>query len=180
MENKMIDEKFTLFWHGPFSQWTKTEFRTDGVLYNTAEQYMMAQKALLFNDTEALNKIMHSDDPKSQKAFGRKVKNFNAAKWNQYAESIVYDANMAKFTQSPELLDILFETEGTTLVEASPYDKIWGIGMGKNDPRALNRDTWLGTNWLGEILTEVRNEIANTPYIEIWKIRNNYTPTPLF
>jgi len=157
----MSEEKFTLFWNGPFSQWLPSKFVIDDVEYNCCEQYMMAQKAIMFDDKESLKKIMDAEHPREQKKLGRKVKDFVPEKWNLYAQQIVYDGNMAKFTQNPDLLEELFKTKGTTLVEASPYDKIWGNGMVANDPRAMNRDTWNGTNWLGEAITKVREMLLN-------------------
>lgn len=154
-----MEEQFTFFWNGPFSQWYPSPFVIDGKKYNCAEQYMMAEKARLFGDKEAERAIMKTKSPREQKALGRKVKNFNVDKWNSVAKYVVYKANMAKFTQDEELQRVLFETEGTTLVEASPYDKIWGIGLAEDDHRALVRGTWQGKNWLGEVLTSVRDEL---------------------
>lgn len=159
-----MSEKFTFFYGGPASQWAPSEFTIDGVIYNTAEQYMMAQKALLFNDPAALQIIMDTDNPKIQKAAGRTVQGFNQVIWEQNAKLYVYRANLAKFTQNPKLLAWLLATDGTTLVEASPWDKIWGIGLDANDPRAQARATWLGTNWLGEIVTQVRSDILATQW----------------
>lgn len=155
----MTQEKFTFFWNGPFSQWHPSKFEIDGITYNCAEQYMMAQKAILFNDSESLEKIMQSDSPREQKALGRKVKNFDAKKWNEIAKSVVSKGNLAKFQQNEELREELFKTQGTTLVEASPFDKVWGIGLDEKNPLAQNRETWKGTNWLGEVLTDVREKL---------------------
>ena len=154
-------EKFTFFWHGPFSQWFPSSFHDNGTVYNCAEQFMMAQKAIMFKDWESLDKIMQTNDPSIQKKLGRQVKNFNLQEWESSAQSIVYLGNMLKFKQNEPLLNELLKTEGTTLVEASPYDKIWGIGLAENDSRALSRDTWLGKNLLGQILTKVRESIIN-------------------
>lgn len=154
-----VPERFTLFWHGPFSQWHACRFSVNGVLYNCAEQYMMAAKARMFQDFSALEKIMRASDPSVQKRTGRTVKSFYADKWNADAKDIVYQGNRAKFTQNPTLLHLLLSTHGTTLVEASPYDKIWGIGLPASDPRALSRETWQGTNWLGEVLTQLREDL---------------------
>lgn len=153
-------EKFTLFWHGPFSQWHPCEFEVDGVRYNCAEQYMMAEKARLFKDDESLAKIMEASSPKVQKALGRKVENFDPEAWNAYAKVAVFKGNRAKFSQNQELLGKLFDTRGTTLVEASPFDRIWGIGLGPNHPDANDRFKWRGTNWLGEVLTDVREKLV--------------------
>ena len=128
-------------------------------MYNTAEQYMMASKARTFFDGDSIGKILASDNPKEQKALGRKVKDFDPDEWNRVAKKFVFIGNYAKFTQDEDLKKILLATMGTTLVEASPFDKIWGIGMKEDDPLALDRKTWNGTNWLGEVLTQVRDHI---------------------
>lgn len=151
-------EKFTFFWGGEFSQWYPSRFMKDGVIYNCAEQYMMAKKAELFGDTKTLELVMNSTSPKEQKALGRGVANFNPEIWNANCKRFVKEATIAKFSQNTNLYDVLMKTAGTTLVEASPEDKIWGIGLTHNDPKAQDRSTWRGTNWLGEIITEVRKE----------------------
>ena len=173
----MSEEKFTFFWNGPFSQWASSYFTINSITYNTAEQYMMAQKAIMFGDEAMLLKIMESDDPRTQKVCGRNVENFDPNRWNAYAKAIVTDGSMAKFTQNPKLLESLLLTEGTTLVEASPKDKIWGIGLAANDPKAQSRETWNGLNWLGEVLTVVRDTIIASPFKMIWDLRNGYTTT---
>lgn len=152
-------EEFEFFWNGPFSQWLRCRFVVDGVKYNCAEQYMMAEKARLFGDKKMERAIMKSTSPREQKAFGRKVKNFNVHKWESVARDIVYKGNYAKFTQDKKLLKVLLLTKGTTIVEASPYDKIWGIGLRKDDKRAQSRSTWQGKNWLGEVLTKLRDDL---------------------
>lgn len=152
-------ETFTFFWSGPLSNWHPSPFVLDGVAFNCAEQYMMRQKALLFGDADAEKKIMSTSDPSDQKRWGRGVKNFDAAKWNAVAKDIVFKACYAKFTQDDRLKETLLNTAGTTLVEAAPDDFIWGIGLRSTDPRARNRETWRGTNWLGETLTQVRDQI---------------------
>jgi len=159
----MHDEQFTFFWNGPFSQWYYSYFTIDTIEYNCAEQYMMAEKARLFKDEETLRMIMESDSPKVQKKLGRQVQNFDFDTWTEDEENgrprcwnIVHRGNVAKFTQNAHLLHRLENTEGTTLVEASPYDKIWGIGLRESDPAAQRRIDWLGKNWLGEVLTDVR------------------------
>ncbi|MHA2427588.1 MAG: NADAR family protein, partial [Candidatus Hermodarchaeia archaeon] len=159
-------EKFTLFWAGPFSQWLRADMEIDGVFYNCCEQYMMAEKARLFGDQEALEQIMATSEPKEQKAWGRKVQGFVKEEWERIEENgkpfcwnAVYKANYHKFTQNKGLRHELFSTAGTTLVEASPYDDVWGIKLGEEDPRALDRSQWQGTNWLGEVLTQLREDL---------------------
>jgi len=155
-------EQFTFFWSGIFSQWYTAPFIINGIPYNCAEQYMMQQKALTFNDFEIALKVMCTKNPREQKALGRQVKNFKMIKWAEVARDIVYTGNYAKFTKNPELYEQLIATQGTTLVEASPKDTLWGIGLAEDDPRALNRETWLGKNWLGEVLTKVRDDIIKS------------------
>lgn len=153
-----MNDQFIFFYGGPFSQWYQSKFDIDGVEYNCAEQYMMAMKALMFNDDEAKAKIMKSHSPSDQKAAGRKVKNFDADKWNKVSRAFVYRANMAKFS-IPYLKKVILETGDRELVEASPTDVIWGIGMAESNPDRFDRTKWRGTNWLGEVLMEVRDTL---------------------
>jgi len=155
----MIIENYVFFWNGVFSQWYPSKFIIEGVEYNCCEQYMMAQKALLFDDIESHKMIMYSESPNEQKGFGRRVKGFEKEKWEKVCRQIVFDANMAKFTQNPEMFKELMNTENLEIVEASPYDKIWGIGLHETDPRALDKSQWQGTNWLGEAIMSVREKL---------------------
>jgi ribA/ribD-fused uncharacterized protein len=152
-------EKFILFYTGVFSQWHPSKFVVNNVGYSHCEQYMMASKARLFDDREALRRIMSSNDPRSQKAIGRQVKGFDEGKWNAVARDFVYNGNKAKFTQNEDFLKKLLDTKGTTLVEASPTDRIWGIGLHISDPRCYDRAKWQGKNWLGETLTRLRDDL---------------------
>lgn len=156
--------KYKFFYGGVFSQWYACSFEVDGVKYNCAEQYMMQQKAVLFGDEHCEKKIMATSSPKDQKAFGKQVKNFNKEKWDQVARDIVYKGNYFKFTQNKGLLAEMMKSKGFVLVEASPYDPIWGIGLSAKDPRAKDSKTWLGTNWLGEALNKVRDDIESGVY----------------
>lgn len=144
----------------PFSQWHPCTFVVDGCTFNCAEQLMMHGKAQLFGDREIAAKMLATSAPKQHKALGRKVAGFDDARWREARTGIVKAGNRAKFTQNPELLAQLQATRGTTLVEASPRDRIWGIGLSANDPRAQDRATWRGQNLLGQILTELRDELA--------------------
>jgi ribA/ribD-fused uncharacterized protein len=154
-----VSERFTFFWSGPFSQWHVSPFAIDGIRYNTAEQYMMAGKARLFRDEGTLERVLATDDPREQKALGRRVRNFDEARWNEAARDIVFTGNRAKFTTHRDLLAILLDTAGTTLVEASPLDTIWGIGLAADSPGADDRSQWRGSNWLGEVLTRLRETL---------------------
>lgn len=156
-------DRYHFFWGGPFSQWLfepfDHQFELEAVRYNCTEQAMMAAKALLFEDEEAWKNIMEEPHPRDQKAWGRKVQNFDVDKWNEVARDIVYKANWAKFTQNSSLKHALMNTGDKILVEASPYDKIWGIGLSVEDAEKATVDDWQGTNWLGQVITLVREDI---------------------
>lgn len=154
--------RFTFFFTeaSPFSQWYRCVFTAGPYTYNCAEQYMMHGKALLFEDAEVGAQILAAEHPRQHKALGRKVKGFSDERWRAHREQIVLEGNRAKFTQNQDLRALLLETAGTELVEASPYDRIWGIGLSANDPRAQNPATWRGQNLLGKILTKLRDELA--------------------
>lgn len=158
----MISGKYYFFWGGECSQWYKAPIVIENVEYNCNEQYMMAEKARLFKDEEALEAIMKNKNPREQKAWGRKVKGFNQAEWEKIARLVVYRANFAKFTQNEEPFTILIATKDLHIVEASPEDVVWGIGMHETDPDILDESKWKGTNWLGEAIMQVRNDIRTT------------------
>lgn len=155
----MIKNDFVLFWSGPYSQWHMAPITIDGVVYNCNEQYMMAQKAKIFKDQVAYDDIMESSDPANQKQAGRRVRGFDPDIWNAVCRDIVFRANYAKFTQNEELFRTLMDpiNDGKEFVEASKYDKIWGIGLVSTDPLSWDKSTWQGTNWLGIAITEVRD-----------------------
>ena len=176
--NKLITErynnneslKFLFFWgHQPnkdgsigkscFSQWWEASFEIDGITYPTAEHYMMAGKARVFNDHEVLQEILQVSHPHDAKKLGRKVKNFTPDIWDQHKFDIVVKANYAKFSQNQELKTFLLNTNDRIIVEASPRDRIWGIGMGQSNEKALNPNLWRGHNLLGYALMEVRDKL---------------------
>lgn len=160
----MSKEKYTFFWGGPFSNFITSYFvDKEGLSYNCVEQYYASRKALFFGDKARFEQIMSIKDPKKQKRHGRLVTNFDSNKWyggesNCPAKKFMYDGNLLKYSQNEKLKKMLVETKGTILVEASPYDNIWGIGMPKCY-LAENKKFWKGKNWLGEILTQVREDI---------------------
>lgn len=153
--------KYHLFWNGIFSQWYPSDFEYDGTIFSSAEQFMMFYKAIFFKDHEIAAKILKETHPKVQKKLGRQVKNFDIEAWARVAKSIVYVGSEEKYTQNPKLCKELTATYPLTLVEASPHDKIWGIGLGENDPDALDETKWKGTNWLGVVLTHLRDNIMS-------------------
>ncbi len=149
------------FWQtrSPFSQWHKASFALSGTNYTSAEQYMMHGKALLFEDQETASKILETPDPKRQKQLGREVKNFDPEVWKDNARRIVYEGNCGKFMQNRELRDALIATGNALLVEAAPDDTVWGIGLAADDERAQAKETWRGRNWLGYVLTLLREDV---------------------
>ena len=155
MKNK---GNFTFFFRKEdmFSNWYERPFTVKGVVFVTGEQYMMYAKAMLFNDAEVAAKILKTNDPAEQKRLGRQVKGFVQKTWDDRCVSILSAGIFHKFNQHPDLKKALLETGNTILVEASPYDKIWGIGLSADDPRAMDPTQWKGKNLLGKVLTNVR------------------------
>lgn len=153
-------KKYVYFLREPeFSQWGRFGFTIDGIHYNCAEQWMMASKARLFNDTDTLKQILKTDHPRDQKALGRKVKGFIKNEWDAVARELVEEGNVAKFDQNPDVRTALLATQGCQLVEVNPNDAIWGIALTKK--QAEDGEEWQGTNWLGEVLTKIRCEYEN-------------------
>lgn len=152
-------EAFTFFWKSRLSQWHRSLFVVGDVTFTYAEQYMMYAKALLFGDSNTAAQILAAETPQEQQALGRIVRGFDASVWVLFREGIVFSGNYARFSQNPDQRELLLATRGTTLVEASPYDRIWGIGLAADDPLALQRSQWLGLNLLGETLTRVREAL---------------------
>jgi ribA/ribD-fused uncharacterized protein len=156
------------FYRHVIGQWHKVNFTVDGVIYNCPEQYMMAQKALLFNDVESFYKIMKSDSPREQQMFGRLVNNFDPYIWDRNKIGIVHKGNYHRFQQSTRCFQELIKTAPFELVEASPTDLVWGVGLETKDPRIQDPSQWRGQNLLGKILTIVRNELILEPG-KTWK-----------
>jgi ribA/ribD-fused uncharacterized protein len=167
-ESKPVE--FLFFWgHKPskdgtiiktcMSQWWPVHFDEEGIVYKTAEHYMMVSKAKVFKDNEMIEKIVACETPKEAKAFGRQIANFDAAVWDQHKYQVVVKANVLKFSQNPELKQFLLSTGNTVIVEASPRDLIWGIGLGEHNPKSQNPNTWRGRNLLGFALMEARDEL---------------------
>ncbi len=157
----VVSNDFVMFWKPlcPFDQWTPSIFTINGIQYNCAEQYMMVEKARLFGDTNIEKQIMNTDDPRTQQKLGKKVLNFNNEVWIKARYNIVFQGNLAKFTQNKDLRSELINTGNRTLVETSPIDKIWGIGLSANNPLAYDVASWNGLNLLGKVLEDVRKNI---------------------
>ena len=144
-----------------FSQWYDVYFEVDGIQYHTTEQYMMASKARVFGDNDTLKEIMNATNPSEYKKLGRKVKGFEPTLWDEKKLDIVVEGNKAKFGQNPELKEYLLSTDDAILVEASPYDTIWGIGMDRDTALNSRIEDWKGENLLGCALMEVRDYLRN-------------------
>lgn len=142
-----------------FSQWYECKFTENGITYHTAEQYMMSQKARLFGDKELFDKIMQATNPGEYKKLGRQIRNFDQTIWDDKKFNIVVNGNMLKFSQNEKLKEFLLNTGSRVLVEASPYDCIWGIGRSKDDENIENPLAWKGENLLGFALMEVREKL---------------------
>jgi ribA/ribD-fused uncharacterized protein len=141
------------------SQWWPSEFEEKTIIYKTAEHFMMAQKALLFNDAEIFEKIIVKESSKDVKDLGRQIQNFDAKIWDENKYQIVKQGNFLKFSQNDLLKQFLIQTKNKVLVEASPVDAIWGIGLAEDNPKAKNPTEWRGENLLGFALMEVRDII---------------------
>lgn len=140
-----------------FSQWWESSFSVDNILYKTAEHWMMAKKAELFGDVEMRDKILEAQIPADAKKLGRKVRNFDPRIWDENCSRIVVDGNFHKFSQNSKLKDFLLSTGSRVLVEASPLDKIWGVGMAEKDESVSDPRLWKGKNLLGFALMQVRD-----------------------
>jgi ribA/ribD-fused uncharacterized protein len=158
---------FTFFWGHQrsknavtascFSQWYEAEFVVEGQRYPTAEHFMMAEKAALFDDQEIRAQVLQAPTPNAAKALGRKVHGFNDQLWLQHRYDIVVRANQAKFSQNPELDEYLMRTGSRVIVEASPVDDIWGIGLAQDHADVNDPNLWKGLNLLGFALMQVRD-----------------------
>lgn len=166
--------KYLLFWgHRPepdgrigkgcLSQWWPAPFVVDGVEFATAEHYMMWRKAELFGDRGSAARILDARHPKQAKELGRGIPGFDQGEWERHRYDIVVAGSVAKFGQRTELRDYLLATGTRVLVEASPLDRVWGIGLAADDPRAQDPTAWRGLNLLGFALTEARAVLAGPP-----------------
>lgn len=169
--------EFEFFWSGIYSQWDPSDFtvvipKNDlsekyPFTFNRAEQFMMWSKAFMFGDTQTADAILNSSDPAEQKRLGRNASGFINDVWVQNAQDVVLIGNLAKFSQDHTKLKKLINTNNRLLVESSPKDRIWGIGLHKTDIRALDPNKWLGTNWLGIAITHVKELMNSTNQIHI-------------
>ncbi len=164
--------KFLLFWghraakdgsitQSCFRQWWPAPFEAGGHRYASAEHWMMAGKARLFGDNDIHRRILEARTAAEAKQLGRQVLHFDALTWDEHKYSIVVEGNAYKFGQHPELKTFLLQTGDRVLVEASPVDPVWGIGLAADDARATNPLLWKGENLLGFALMDVRDQLKD-------------------
>ncbi len=147
--------------NGYLSNWYLSEFTVAGVTFSSMEQYMMYEKALLFQDQETAEKILQTDNVAEIKALGRAVRYFDDKIWIKTREEIIYRGVHEKFHQNPELAEKLEQTGEEIIAECAVKDRIWGIGLSMKDENRLSIDKWRGQNLLGKILMSVREDIRH-------------------
>ncbi|MEW1720823.1 NADAR family protein [Streptomyces sp. NPDC093109] len=145
------------------SQWWPAPFTVDGAAYATAEHWMMASKARLFGDAEAERAALTAANPALAKRAGRLVRGFDETVWERERYAIVVAGAVHKFGQDAALRGFLLATGGRILVEASPMDRVWGIGLASDDERAEDPARWRGLNLLGFALMEARERLRTDP-----------------
>lgn len=143
----------------PFTNFFPSHFTSQGIEFNCVEQYFHYMKALKFRDYKQADAILATFSPWRQKQFGNAVKKFNEKAWEAIRFDIMYRGNLAKFEQNQHLLKLLLDTGDSVLVEASPRDRIWGVGLTYNDPRIFDKTTWKGLNLQGEVLMAIRKKL---------------------
>ena len=165
---KRLQLNMTLFWSGaePFSNWYLRDFEYQGVTFNCSEQFLVHAKAILFRDTVTARRILVEKSPRKQKALGRQVQGFNKAGWDARCEDLLMPALVAKFEQDRTAYRLMMASVGTELVEASPKDTLWGIGLSECDPRVLDRTQWRGENRLGRVLMRARDVLVEKKAVE--------------
>lgn len=145
------------FWNGEFSNWHPWKFKYEGQNFENSEQAFMWMKAKFFGDEEIAKEILKTPNPRENKLLGRKVKNFDPKVWTKVSFDIMVEVNTEKWRVNPRQL---IDTGTRTLVEASPVDLIWGVGLAPNDPAIENTRNWRGQNLLGLALMKVRNKFT--------------------
>lgn len=161
---KIDKDNFTGFFkpydkNGYLSNWYNIKFTVDNVEFSSAEQYMMYSKAMLFGDRFTANKILNTSDNARIKQLGREVKPFNPKIWDSKCQEIMVRGLYEKFNQNIKIKEQLLSTGDTVLAECSPYDRIWGIGLSLDDSKRFYTEHWLGKNYLGNVLMEVREKL---------------------
>lgn len=156
-------DTLVLFWRTPeiYSNWHPAKFTDGKVEFDNSEQYMMVKKAELMGDLSMAAHMLTVSDPSELKKLGRQVHNYDEALWEENRMAVMVEGCFLKFSQNPAMRDELLATGDRLIVEASPYDKVWGIGLEENDLRSLDPTQWQGRNLLGEALMQVREKLRN-------------------
>jgi ribA/ribD-fused uncharacterized protein len=157
-----MNDEYEFFWDGIYSNWHPSEFTLDGMTFNCVEQYMMYKKAEVAGDTESMQAVMETPMPNEQKRIGRNIKNYDDGAWSAVRYEIVKDGVRAKFTQNVDLREGMLASGNKHIVEASPYDAVWGIAMGEDDPDRFDESKWRGANLLGKCCMDVRDELRES------------------
>lgn len=158
-----ITDTHIYFWDGIYSNWHPSEFvdKDYAIMFANTEQAFMYRKAKQFNDNETARKMLLTPNPREVKKLGRLVKGYDDAKWAEVRYDIMVTLNLWKFQDNPEFKEELLATGDKIIVEASPYDVVWGVGLGEDDPLILDEKNWKGENLLGKAIMEVRFAFRN-------------------
>ena len=173
-----ITDNYVFFWKDWLSNYQKTKFWPDAdespmMYFTSTEQAFMYDKALFFNDYEIANLILNTDNPDRCRQLGRNVHGYDDKKWDKVRYDVFYKYNLMKYTQDEKLQKMLLDPkfDGKVFVEASPYDQIWGIGIGEEVENIEDLEYKWGRNLLGKIITNIRNRIKqNKVYDSNWNI----------
>ena len=171
-----ITDEYVFFYKDWLSNYQRTKFDVEwnGVKYTftSTEQGFMYIKAITFGDNVTAQKILNTDDPNRCRKLGRQVKGYNDAEWAKIRYDVFYTLNWAKYTQDKKLQEKLLDPQfdGKTFVEASPIDKIWGIGYAEDNPNIEFTDMYWGKNYLGRILTNIRKRLKAANGSDDWNI----------
>lgn len=154
-----ITDTHAYFWGSIFSNWYPSKFEYNGIEFLNSEAALMYAKAMIFDDLNHSIEILNTEnhDPRKVKKLGRKVVGYDDDLWAENRYELMVDILKSKFSQNPDMLDILLSYEDKTIVEASPYDGIWGVKLHWSDDLILNEANWNGQNLLGLALMEVRD-----------------------
>lgn len=146
-----------------FSNFFLTPIEENGTTFKSSEHYFMYHKAIKFKDFITAEKILRASTPRQAKVLGKSAEGYVDRVWKLHREEIMERALTLKFTQNEQLKERLCATKGKVLVEASPYDKVWGVGLSADNPRIYDPKQWRGQNLLGKVLMKVRDKLTGTP-----------------
>ena len=171
-----ITDEYVFFYKDWLSNYQKTNFTVEwkGTTYtfSSTEKGFMYIKAITFGDLVTASKIMKTDDPNQCRKLGRQVKGYKDSEWEEIRYDVFYTLNWAKYTQDKELQKKLLDPkfDGKKFVEASPIDKIWGIGYAEDNPNIEYAQIYWGKNYLGRILTNIRKRLKAANGSDDWNI----------